>query len=343
MQIVKVRLRKPTRVYSFLCEDIELKRDEHCIVETERGLEFGSCVLPPEPCPEEDKNQYSMHVLRRAHEEDEADFAKLLEEEANARAICHECIQSRQLPMKIVDAEYTFDRHKVILYFTADERVDFRDLVRELAKHLKTRIELRHIQVRDEAKLIGGIGVCGRELCCSTWLREFKPISMKMAKRQNLSLNPAKISGQCGRLLCCLSYENELYQNKKSIVMAEREAEQAAEAARREAEGEEAEPEWSEEDPFPDAEIYTAYAGGRPPTLEELDDPEDAGPSAVADLGAENSADDEEGEDPEETAPEKQDAPKKPKRSKNRRGKKRGNRRKRGGKGGSGSNGSNNK
>ncbi len=338
MQIVKVRLRKPTRVYSFLCEDIELKRDEHCIVETERGLEFGSCVLPPEACPEEDKNQYSMHVLRRAHEEDEADFAKILDDEAKARTICQECIQTRRLPMKIVDAEYAFDRHKVVLYFTADERVDFRDLVRELAKHLKTRIELRHIQVRDEAKLIGGLGVCGRELCCSTWLRDFKPISMKMAKRQNLSLNPAKISGQCGRLLCCLSYENELYQNKKSIVMAQREAEQAAEAARREAQGEDAEPEWLE-DPFPDAEIYTAYAGGRPPSLEELEDPGDAGPSAVADLSAGDSVE-EDGEETEETAADKQDSPEKSRRSKGRRGKKRGNRRRRGGKGGSGSNGS---
>ncbi len=341
MQIVKVRLRKPTRVYSFLCEDIELKRDDHCIVETERGIEFGACVLPPEPCSEEDKNQYSMHVLRRAHEEDEADFARILEDEAKARTICQECIQTRRLPMKIVDAEYAFDRHKVVLYFTADERVDFRDLVRELAKHLKTRIELRHIQVRDEAKLIGGLGVCGRELCCSTWLREFKPISMKMAKRQNLSLNPAKISGQCGRLLCCLSYENELYQNKKSVVMAEREAEQAAEAARREAEGEDAEPEWSE-DPFPDAEIYTAYAGGRPPSLEELDDPGDAGPSAVADLSAGDSAEDD-SEEPVESAPDQQEAPKEPKRSKGRRGKKRGNRRKRGGKGGSGPNGTSGK
>ncbi|MFP4190611.1 MAG: stage 0 sporulation family protein [Candidatus Hydrogenedentota bacterium] len=342
MQIVKVRLRKPTRVYSFLCEDIELKRDEHCIVETERGIEFGACVLPPEPCTEDVKNQYSMHVLRRAHEEDEADFARILEDEVSARAICRECIETRRLPMKIVDAEYTFDRHKVILYFTADERVDFRELVRELAKHLKTRIELRHIQVRDEAKLIGGIGVCGRELCCSTWLREFQPISMKMAKRQNLSLNPAKISGQCGRLLCCLSYENELYQNKKSIVMAEREAEQAAKAARREAEGGHAESEWPEEDPFPDAEIYTAYAGGRPPSLEELDDPGDAGPSAVADISAGDSAG-EDGEEPEASADEQEESPKKSRRSKSRRGKKRGNRRKRGGKGGSSSNGTSNK
>src|SRR5690606_3977835 len=121
------------------------------------------------------------------------------------------------LPMKLADVEYTFDKQKIVFYFTAEDRVDFRDLVRELARDLKTRIELRHIQVRDQARIVGGIGVCGRELCCSTWLGEFQPISMKMAKNQNLSLNPQKISGQCGRLLCCLSYENDLYVERRKL------------------------------------------------------------------------------------------------------------------------------
>jgi hypothetical protein len=163
-----------------------------------------------------------MNVVRKVTHQDQINFNHLQMEEARAKEICEQRIQERGLPMKLVDAEYTFDKHKIIFYFTADDRVDFRQLVRDLAQELKTRIELRHIQVRDEAKIVGGIGVCGRELCCSTWLREFKPISMKMAKRQNLSLNPSKISGQCGRLLCCLSYENELYQERRRTEAADK-------------------------------------------------------------------------------------------------------------------------
>jgi hypothetical protein len=160
--------------------------------------------------------------VRKVNHSDESTYRQIQEEEAKAKGLCAQRIRDHKLPMKLVDVEYTFDRHKVIFYFTAADRVDFRQLVRDLAQDLKTRIELRHIQVRDEAKLTGGIGMCGRELCCSTWLREFKPISMKMAKRQNLSLNPSKISGQCGRLLCCLSYENEMYKERKRSEAMER-------------------------------------------------------------------------------------------------------------------------
>ncbi len=300
MQLVKVRLRKPTRVFTFLCDSIDLKRDDHCIVKSDRGLEYGACVLPPEPCPHGAEQRYSMQVVRKTTESDEAAFRDVIEQEKSAWAFCQERIAARKLAMKLVDVEYTFDRHKVVFYFTADDRVDFRDLVRDLAKGLKVRIELRHIQVRDEAKLVGGLGVCGRELCCSTWLREFKPISMKMAKRQNLSLNPSKISGQCGRLLCCLSYENELYQNKKSVVLAEWEE---AEAKRKAEGGRQAS--WTEEDPFPEAEIFTAYAGGKPPSVEDLDEDEtEARPSAV--LGMDE--DDSDSDQPETGAAEEQQA-----------------------------------
>jgi cell fate regulator YaaT (PSP1 superfamily) len=215
MEVVKVRLRKPTRVFTFLCSGIPLNRDDACIVRSDRGLEYGVCVLPPEPCSEEMAQRTSMSVVRKATFQDQSSFLQIQNDEGEAWKICEKKIEERQLPMKLVDVEYTFDKHKVVIYFTAADRVDFRELVRDLAQTLRTRIELRHIQVRDQAKIVGGVGVCGRELCCSTWLQEFRPISMKMAKRQNLSLNPSKISGQCGRLLCCLSYENEFYQQHK--------------------------------------------------------------------------------------------------------------------------------
>lgn len=227
METVKIRLRKPTRVFTFLSDGIDLAREEHCIVRSDRGLEFGTCVVPPEPCPPDEEKRVKMQVVRKASDHDFSIFEQLQHEEKKAWAICEEKVNARQLPMKLVDVEYTFDKQKVVFYFTAEDRVDFRDLVRELARDLKTRIELRHIQVRDQARIVGGIGVCGRELCCSTWLGEFKPISMKMAKNQNLSLNPQKISGQCGRLLCCLSYENDLYvERRKAEKAAQRAAEQ---------------------------------------------------------------------------------------------------------------------
>jgi cell fate regulator YaaT (PSP1 superfamily) len=224
MQTVKIRLRKPTRVFPFLAPDtLALKRDDACIVRSDRGLEYGTCVLPGEECPPAHEDRYPMSVVRKATHADESTYRQLQMEEQKAHELCSKKVAERNLPMKLVDCEYTFDKHKIVFYFTAADRVDFRDLVRDLAHELKTRIELRHIQVRDEAKLVGGLGVCGRELCCSTWLTEFMPISMKMAKRQNLSLNPSKISGQCGRLLCCLSYENDLYQTaKKARAAAEK-------------------------------------------------------------------------------------------------------------------------
>ena len=228
MELVRVRLRKPRRVYTFKADNIPLQRDEHCIVESDRGLEWGTCILPPEPCPEVMRDRYPMKIVRKTTTSDNQQFDKILYEEVEARKICQAKIRHHKLPMKLVDVEYTFDKKKVVFYFTAEDRVDFRELVRDLAHELRTRIELRHIQVRDEAKMVGGIGSCGRELCCSTWLNEFMPISMRMAKRQNLSLNPSKISGQCGRLLCCLSYENDQYETAKQRAMRLKAKEQKA-------------------------------------------------------------------------------------------------------------------
>lgn len=213
MDVVRIRLRKPRRVLSFLCADIVLQRDEPCIVESDQGLEWGVCLLPPEPCSPEMAERISTRVLRKATDADVESFCRLTEEERKAMAICRKHIEQRGLPMQLVDVEYTFDRHKVTFYFTAENRVDFRELVRDLARELHSRIELRHIQVRDRARLVGGLGCCGRLLCCNSWLDSFVPISMRMAKCQNLSLNPGKISGQCGRLLCCLNYENEAYES----------------------------------------------------------------------------------------------------------------------------------
>ena len=231
MQTVRIRLRRPTRVFTFSCVGIPLDRGDACIVRTDRGLEYGTCVLPPKPCPDRFRNRFKMPVVRRATENDTRTLVQIQDDEAKARTICAQKITESKLKMKLVDVEYTFDRQKFIFYFTAADRVDFRQLVRDLAQELHTRIELRHIQVRDEAKLVGGLGVCGRVLCCATWLREFKPISMKMAKRQNLSLNPTKISGQCGRLLCCLGYENDLYEEKNRAKTRQRTQEKLPEEA----------------------------------------------------------------------------------------------------------------
>lgn len=212
MNIAKIRLRKPRRVLTFSSGDMMLQRDDHVIVHTDQGLEWGWCVLPPEPCSPEMEKRITMRVVRKATVTDEESFKTLDQEEAKALDLCQKRIQKRNMPMRLVDVQYTFDRHKVTFYFTAENRVDFRDLVRDLARELHSRIELRHIQVRDRSKMIGGLGCCGRPLCCASWLEGFVPISMRMAKCQNLSLNPNKISGQCGRLLCCLQYENEVYE-----------------------------------------------------------------------------------------------------------------------------------
>ena len=215
MQITKIRLRKPHRVVLFECGGLALKRDEACVVQTDRGQEWGECVLPPEPSDGKVSVHPAYRVVRKANRHDFNTLDMIASEEHRARDVCLAKINKHGLDMKLVDVEYTFDRRKVVFYFTADDRVDFRELVRDLAHELRSRIELRHIQVRDEAKMVGGLGCCGRQLCCASWLDEFKPISMRMAKRQDLSLNPTKISGQCGRLLCCLSYENEMYAAKK--------------------------------------------------------------------------------------------------------------------------------
>jgi cell fate regulator YaaT (PSP1 superfamily) len=214
-QTVRVRLRKPSRVFTFIARDIALGRNETCVVRTDRGLEYGICVMPGDDATPEDEERHKMTVVRRASDHDDLTYRQIKSDEERAKDLCKRKIRERKLAMKLVECEYSFDRKKVIFYFTADDRVDFRDLVRDLAREFKARIELRHIQVRDEAKIVGGIGSCGRELCCTTWMREFMPISMKMAKKQNLSLNPSKISGQCGRLLCCLSYENDMYQRER--------------------------------------------------------------------------------------------------------------------------------
>lgn len=214
-QVVRVRLRKPPRVFSFIARDIQLKREDSCVVRSDRGLEYGHCVATPEEASPDEEERLKMTVVRRASDHDDTTYKQIQMDESRAKDVCKQKIRERNLKMKLVECEYSFDRKKIIFYFTADERVDFRELVKDLAREFKARIELRHIQVRDEAKLVGGIGSCGRELCCTTWMREFLPISMKMAKRQNLSLNPSKISGQCGRLLCCLAYENDQYQKQR--------------------------------------------------------------------------------------------------------------------------------
>jgi len=213
MNIVHVRLRKSRRVMVLSSGDLVLQRDDPLIVNTEQGLEWATCILPPEPCVDTAHLPAELRVVRKATVSDEHALEALEAEERTAWEVCYKRIEKRNLPMRLVAAEYTFDKHKITFYFTAENRVDFRELVRDLAKDLHSRIELRHIQVRDRSKLVGGLGCCGRELCCASWLNHFVPISMRMAKCQNLSLNPGKISGQCGRLLCCLQYENEVYES----------------------------------------------------------------------------------------------------------------------------------
>ncbi len=196
---------------------LNIKTGDHVIVETARGVEFGHVVLAPRDVDEKSVIQPLRDVLRPATVEDEEREAKNRDKEKEAHQICLQKIQDHGLEMKLIDVEYTFDNNKVLFYFTADGRVDFRALVKDLASVFKTRIELRQIGVRDETKILGGIGICGRPLCCHTYLTEFAPVSIKMAKEQNLSLNQTKISGACGRLMCCLKNEQEIYEelNKK--------------------------------------------------------------------------------------------------------------------------------
>ncbi|UMZ75243.1 PSP1 domain-containing protein [Natranaerofaba carboxydovora] len=215
--VVGVRFKRAGKIYYFSPEDIEeeLKSGNYVIVETSRGLEFGEIVIPPRELPEEELVFPLKKVIRKATPEDEAQMQENKRKEDEAFDTCLEKIEEHKLDMKLVDVEYNFDNSKVIFYFTADGRIDFRELVKDLASIFKTRIELRQIGVRDEAKILGGLGPCGRPLCCASFLGEFEPVSIKMAKEQNLSLNPAKISGICGRLMCCLKYESETYEMAK--------------------------------------------------------------------------------------------------------------------------------
>jgi cell fate regulator YaaT (PSP1 superfamily) len=210
--VVGVRFKKAGKIYYFDPEGVETIKGDFVIVETARGIEFGEVVVGPKEVPETDIVAPLKKVIRVVTEEDKVRHTENKQKEKEALDVCLEKIKEHSLEMKLIDVEYTFDNNKVIFYFTADGRVDFRELVKDLAAIFKTRIELRQIGVRDEAKMIGGIGPCGKSLCCSSWLGDFEPVSIKMAKDQSLSLNPAKISGICGRLFCCLKYEHNLYQ-----------------------------------------------------------------------------------------------------------------------------------
>lgn len=212
VKVIGVRFRTAGKVYFFNPGQLEIKQGDHVIVETARGIEYGTVVGAPREVEEEKVVQPLKSVLRIANQKDDEQEAANKQKEKDAFKICLEKIKKHDLQMKLIDAEYTFDNNKVLFYFTADGRIDFRELVKDLAAVFKTRIELRQIGVRDETKILGGIGICGRPLCCHTHLSEFAPVSIKMAKEQNLSLNPTKISGVCGRLMCCLKNEEETYE-----------------------------------------------------------------------------------------------------------------------------------
>ncbi len=217
IKVIGVRFRTAGKVYFFDPGKLEIKQGDHVIVETARGIEYGTVIGAPREVEADKVIQPLKSVLRIANQKDDEQEASNRQKEKDAFKICLEKIRKHGLQMKLIDAEYTFDNNKVLFYFTADGRIDFRELVKDLASVFKTRIELRQIGVRDETKILGGIGICGRPLCCHTHLSEFAPVSIKMAKEQNLSLNPTKISGVCGRLMCCLKNEEETYEelNKK--------------------------------------------------------------------------------------------------------------------------------
>lgn len=212
IKVIGVRFRNAGKIYFFGPGDFDLKAGMHVIVETARGVELGTVMTDPKEVSEEEVIQPLKPVIRIATEADEKTIIKNREKEKEAFRICLEKIAKHKLDMKLVEAEYTFDNNKLLFYFTADGRIDFRELVKDLAAVFRTRIELRQIGVRDETKIMGGIGICGRALCCHSYLSEFAPVSIKMAKEQNLSLNPTKISGVCGRLMCCLKNEEETYE-----------------------------------------------------------------------------------------------------------------------------------
>ncbi|QAY67477.1 PSP1 domain-containing protein [Paenibacillus protaetiae] len=213
--VVGVRFKKAGKIYYFDPDLHQIDKDQHVIVETARGIEYGKVVVGQKQVGESDVVLPLKKVIRVANEADASMVSENRAAAKNAFGICLDKIRDHQLRMKLVDVEFTFDRNKIIFYFTAEGRVDFRELVKDLASVFRTRIELRQIGVRDEAKMLGGIGPCGRVLCCSSWLGDFEPVSIKMAKDQNLSLNPTKISGLCGRLMCCLKFEHDNYESAR--------------------------------------------------------------------------------------------------------------------------------
>ncbi|MDR3242983.1 MAG: stage 0 sporulation family protein [Clostridiales Family XIII bacterium] len=215
IKVAGVCFRKAGKVYHFDPGDIEVACGDNVIAETARGLEFGTVRCGVRDIPESDITLPLKKIVRIANDEDLKQHEENLKKKEKALELCREKIVGHKLEMKFIDVEYIFDNSKVIFYFTADGRVDFRELVKDLAGVFKARIELRQVGVRDEAKMLGGMGICGRSLCCHSWMPEFEPVSIKMAKVQNLSLNPIKISGTCGRLMCCLKYENETYHELK--------------------------------------------------------------------------------------------------------------------------------
>ena len=219
-RVIGVRFRPAGKIYYFAPGKFHIRQGDKVIVETARGIEFGTVVAGPKEVKDEEVMQPLKSVIRIATEEDKRAEEKNREKEKEAFEICLEKIRKHNLDMKLINAEYTFDNNKVLFYFTADGRIDFRELVKDLAAVFRTRIELRQIGVRDETKIRGGIGICGRPLCCHTYLSEFAPVSIKMAKEQNLSLNPTKISGVCGRLMCCLTNEEETYEELNSRLPA---------------------------------------------------------------------------------------------------------------------------
>ena len=216
VKVVGVRFRSAGKIYYFDPAECDMKVGTHVIVETARGVEYGTVMIAPREVADDKVVQPLKSVIRVATKEDEKQERRNKEKEKDAFKICLEKIAKHKLEMKLVEAEYTFDNNKLLFYFTADGRIDFRELVKDLAAVFKTRIELRQIGVRDETKILGGVGICGRPLCCHSYLSEFIPVSIKMAKEQNLSLNPTKISGVCGRLMCCLKYEEETYEDLNS-------------------------------------------------------------------------------------------------------------------------------
>ncbi len=218
IEVVGIRFKSVGKIYYFAPGNIQFTKGDFAVVETVRGTEIGEVMLTNRKVPEENIVSPLKPVLRKATDEDIKKIDKIKEKEKEAFEICMNKIKYHKLDMHLVDVEYTFDENKILFYFTAEGRVDFRELVKSLASVFKTRIELRQIGVRDEAKMLGGIGVCGRPICCNSFLGDFQPVSIKMAKEQNLSLNPTKISGTCGRLMCCLKYEQSTYEEMLKFV-----------------------------------------------------------------------------------------------------------------------------